>query len=103
MKRKGDGSRPVQETSGWAKGTKEFKKAVLADQKDAVVRKAVEVEASETREPSRERGLSEALELLDRKESDLLNSRKGAEWEVAARWLRERYLAPHRWIAARLS
>ena len=37
-------------------------------------------------------------------ERDLFDSRKGAEWKVAtARWLCERYLAPHRWIAARLN
>ncbi len=90
--------------SGWAKGSEAFKKSVLTDQKDALSRKAVEAEASETREPRWERGLSKALELLDRRESDLLDSRKGAEWKVAtARWLRERYLAPHRWIAARLN
>jgi hypothetical protein len=48
--------------------------------------------------------LSETLKLLDRGENDLLNSRKGAEWKVAvARWLLDRYLAPHRWIAARLN
>ena len=48
--------------------------------------------------------MSKALELLDRGERDLSDSRKGAEWKVAtARWLRERYLAPHRWIAARLN
>ena len=35
---------------------------------------------------------------------DLLDSRKGAEWKVAtARFFRERYLAPHRWIAERLN
>lgn len=90
--------------SGWAKGTKEFKKAVLADQKDTVARKAVEAEASETREPRWEAVLSKALELLDRGESDLSDSRRGAGWKVAvARWLRERHLAPHRWIAARLN
>jgi REP element-mobilizing transposase RayT len=90
--------------SGWAKGSKAFKKAVLADQKDTALRKVVEAEASETREPRWEAGLSKALGLLDRGESDLSDSRKGAEWKVAtARWLRERYLAPHRWIAARLN
>jgi REP element-mobilizing transposase RayT len=81
-----------------------LKKAVLADQKDTALRKAVEAEASEIREPRWEAGFSRALELLDRSESNLSDSPKGAEWKVAtARWLRERYLAPHRWIAARLN
>ena len=67
-------------------------------------RKVVEAEASEIREPRWERGLAGALKLLARSESDLLDSRKGAEWKVAtARFLRERYLAPHRWIADRLN
>ena len=46
--------------SGWAKEPKEFKKAVLADQKDSVARKAVEAEASETREPRWGRGFVES-------------------------------------------
>lgn len=88
---------------GWAKGTKEFKRTVLANQEDQIDRKVVEAEASEAREPRWEKGLARALQLLDRREGDLLESRKGAQWKVAtARFLRERYLAPHSWIAARL-
>lgn len=75
--------------SGWAKGTKELKKAVLADQKNTVARKAVE--ASETREPRWEAGLSKALGLLEQGESDLSDSPKGARLKMAvARWSRER-------------
>ena len=36
---------------GWAKGTKEFKKAVLKDDADLVNRRMVEAEAKEMTEP----------------------------------------------------
>lgn len=88
---------------GWAKGTKDFKKAILGDTKVGIDQKVVESEAWEIREPRWERGLSKILKALGRSEEDLVTSRKGAEWKVAtARLLRERYLAPHRWLAERL-
>lgn len=88
---------------GWAKGTKEFKKAVLEDLKDEVALRVVESEASELREPRWERAVEELLGLLGRAEDDLWDAPKGAGWKVAiARRLRERYLAPNRWIADRL-
>ena len=88
---------------GWAKGTKDFKKAILDDPKVGIDQKVVEAEASEIREARWERGLSMILMALGRSEEDLVTSRKGAGWKVAtARLLRERYLAPHRWLAERL-
>jgi len=88
---------------GWAKGTKDFKKAILDDLEDGIDQKVVESEASEIREPRWERGLSKILTVLGRSDEDLETSRKGAEWKVAtARLLRERYLTPHRWLAERL-
>ena len=51
-------------TQGWAKGTKEFRKAVLDDLMDEQVFRVVEGEASEMREPRWERGLREALGVL---------------------------------------
>jgi len=88
---------------GWAKGTKDFKKAILEDQKDEITQQVVEAEASEVREPRWERALVTILEHLGRDEAALQTSRKGAEWKVAiARLLREQFLAPHSWIAERL-
>jgi hypothetical protein len=89
---------------GWAKGTDEFKKAVLADQKESIAgRRVVESEASEVREPKWEAVVLKALELVARSEAELSSSRKGAEWKVSmARLLRERFLALHAWIAQRL-
>jgi len=90
-------------TRGWAKGTKDFKKSVLGDFKDEAVRKVVELEASEMREPRWERGVGEALRRLNKEESDLSVGPKAALWKVAiARSLREKYLAPYQWIAERL-
>jgi putative transposase len=89
---------------GWAKGGNTFKKAVLENLEAGDQRNIVEAEASEMREPRWENGLKQALRLLGKGESDLLSGRKGADWKVAlARYLRERYLAPHQWIAQRLS
>ncbi len=89
---------------GWAKGSKAFKKAVIEDLGDERVQQVVEAEASEMREPRWEKGLAKALTRLQKGEKDLVAERKGADWKVAlARHLRERYLAPHKWIADRLA
>jgi len=89
---------------GWAKGTKEFKKAVSEDLKDEDLRKVVEAEASEMREPRWERILGELLEELGKSRSDLEGVRKGEDWKVSiARLLREKYLVPYAWIAENLS
>lgn len=89
---------------GWAKGSKEFKKAVLEDEADLENRRIVEAEAKEMAEPRWERGLEQGLECLGRSGSDLKAERKGAPWKVAlARHLRERYHAPNSWLSGRLS
>jgi hypothetical protein len=89
---------------GWAKGSDGFRKAVLDDLKDETVRRVAEAEAAEMREPRWERATEAMLSELGRKEEDLANSPKGIAWKVAiARLLRERYLAPNRWIAERLN
>ena len=89
---------------GWAKGSKAFKNAVIEDLGDERVQQVVEAEASEMREPRWEKGLAKALTRLQKGEKDLVAERKGADWKVAlARHLRERYLAPHKWIADRLA
>ena len=86
-----------------AKGTKEFKKAVLEDLKDPDAKRIVESEAAEVREPVWERGLRAGLAALKREEEELKASAKGADWKVAlARSLREGHLAPHHWIAENL-
>ena len=88
---------------GWAKGSKNFKKAVLEDLKNPDLRRIVEAEAAEAREPAWESALVAGLAVLKRENEELKASPKGADWTVAlARCLRERHLAPHRWIAANL-
>ena len=88
---------------GWYKGSKEFKEKVLQEQTDATANKVVEAEASEIRELQWDRLLPEVLLALGKESADILNDRKGAPWKVAvARYFREKYLAPHRWISARL-
>jgi REP element-mobilizing transposase RayT len=88
---------------GWIKGTKEFRKTVLDDLKDEVSVRVSEAEAAEMREPRWERATANLLALLEVSDAQLRSDRKGAPWKVAvARLLRERYLAPNRWIAERL-
>lgn len=88
---------------GWIKGTRAFRKAVLEDLKDEPTRIVTEAEAAELREPRWDRAVVELMSSLGRNEEDLLHSPKGADWKVAlARVMRERYLAPNRWIAERL-
>ena len=88
---------------GWVKGSKEFRKAVLADLQDEVSRRVVEAEAEELREPLWERQLKQGLEVLGKTEGELLSARKGSPWKVAlARYLREATLVPNGWLAERL-
>lgn len=88
---------------GWAKGTKEFKKAVLEDQQDVLRCRIVESEAAEMREPRWERNLENGLNALGRTAGELLTSKKSERWKVAlARYLRERLLVPNAWLAERL-
>ena len=80
-------------SSGWAKGTQAFKKAVLDDLKDENLKNIVESEAAEMREPRWERVLADSLLRLNKKEADLAHSPKAALWKLAiARCLREQHL-----------
>ena len=88
---------------GWAKGTDDFRKAVLDDLKNETMKHVSEAEASEMREPRWERAVVDMLSRVGHKESELASSPKGISWKVAiARLLRERYLVPNQWIAERL-
>lgn len=89
---------------GWAKGTQDFKKAVLEDQSRLMTRRVVEADAKEMAEPRWERGLKSGLACLGRSEADLQSECKGAAWKVAlARHLRERYLVPNAWLSVKLN
>lgn len=89
---------------GWAKGTKDFKRALLEDVGGVNLKQVVEVEAKELREPHWERLLAECLKHLGKTASDLRADRKGATWKVAlARYLRESLLIPNTWLAESLN
>jgi REP element-mobilizing transposase RayT len=88
---------------GWAKGTKDFKRAVMEDTEDSILKQVVESETKEMREPYWERILARSLSVLDKTGSDLKSDRKGAPWKVTlARYLRESYLIPNAWLAESL-
>lgn len=89
---------------GWAKGSKNFKKAVKDDLKDSISKKIVESEAKELREPLWEVRLRQGLAALGKTDVDLLSDRKGADWKVMlAGYLRKRCLTPNVWLAERLN
>ena len=89
---------------GWAKGSKDFKKAVQDDLKDSISKTIVESEARELREPLWEDRLCQGLAALGKTDSDLLSDRKGANWKVMlACYLRKRCLTPNVWLAERLN
>jgi len=89
---------------GWAMGSQDFKKEVLSNCQDEKLRRVVEAEASEMREPRWERGLAQALVWLGKNEADLAKGRKGEPWKVSLAYhLRERFLAPYRWMSRRLN
>jgi len=91
-------------TRGWAKGSKEFKKAVSEDLKDKKLLAVMEHEAAELREIVWERTLQSGLAMLEKSWDDVSASRKGANWKIAlARYLREIHLVPHNWIAKHLN
>lgn len=90
-------------TRGWAKGSNDFKKAVLEDIKDKKLLAVKEHETVELREFAWERSLQAGLVVLEKSWDDVFASRKGADWKIAlARHLRECHLVPHRWIADHL-
>ena len=88
---------------GWAKGTKESKKAITGDLKDVKLRKIVEREAANMREPLWQRSLESVLKELGKERSALSQDRKCAAWKVeAALRPRQRHLVPYSWIAGNL-
>lgn len=90
-------------TRGWAKGSKEFKKAVLEDIKDKKLLAVKEYEAAELREIAWEHSLQAGLNVLGKSWDNVAASRKGVDWKIAlARYLRERHLVPHSWISDHL-
>ena len=89
---------------GWAKGTKDFKKAVLEDSVDKGLKQVVESEAKEMRKPYWDCMLTRSLTALKKTRSGLKSDRKGAPWKVAlACYLRESYLIPNTWLSESLN
>ena len=88
---------------GWAQGTKEFKERILSELTDSDLTKAVEGDAAEVRNVRYDRALQRVLQVLSKTAEDIEKDLKGEPWKVAAaRYLREQYLAPNKWIAEHL-
>jgi len=90
---------------GWAIGTKPFRKAVVADEKQLrTVFKLNQAEVWEARELRWEARLSEALKILGKDAEAIEQERKAAPWKVAiAAVLKERFTCTNGWIARRLA
>ena len=90
-------------TRGWAMGSQEFKQDALDRCQQQRLSGIVEAEASEMKEARWEHGLKFALRILEKQDADLAAEAKSAPWKIClARYLRERFLAPYRWLAPRL-
>ena len=90
-------------TRGWAKGSKEFKKDLLAGIAMERHNQAHEKDTRELKEALWQSGVERCMELLGKDVSALEHAAKGALWKVAiACYLRERHLTPNAWIATHL-
>ncbi len=91
-------------SKGWALGSREFKKALLED--DKTLRACLELgvdEAREMRELAWEARLDRCLSVLGKSESDVQADLKSADWKVAiACFMKKRHLSRNGWLADRL-
>ena len=93
-----------QLSTGWLRGSDEFKESVIVVMDHNSSERVVEKEGTSIREARWERELQSELERLGKRESELAEDRKGADWKVElARNLRESLRASNSWIATRLS
>jgi putative transposase len=94
----------VRMSRGWAKGSKEFKDRILSGLSEEKLDQVVEADAAGIRSHKWEREMPALLEALGVDLEDAKSGRKGEPWKVAAaRYLREKYLAPYKWITRELS
>lgn len=91
-------------SKGWAMGSKEFKKALLDDERS--LRACLELgvdEAREMRELAWESRLDRCLSVLGKSESDVKADLKSADWKVAvASFMKRRHLCRNGWLAEKL-
>jgi putative transposase len=94
----------VNLSRGWALGSREFKAALVQDQKaEALARAWEETGAREIREIKWAYLLGSALRVLRRKPEDLIATRKSASWKLTiACWLKVRSQAGNGWLARHL-
>lgn len=90
-------------SKGWAKGSKEFKERLLLDVPDKKLDQIVESDAIEIKANKWEKALPEILDQLGLDPADAKSGKKSEPWKIAAaRYLREYYLAPYKWITEEL-
>lgn len=91
-------------SSGWAMGSKEFKEALLGDEKN--MRACIELRMSDAREMRElvwEKSLATCAARLDIDLNALGSERKAADWKVAiAGFLKQKMLCRNGWIAEKL-
>ena len=89
---------------GWAIGTKPFRKAVVADERELrTVFKLSQAEAREARELAWESGLAAALRCLGKDDEAIQSEAKAAPWKVAiAGLMKAKHNSTNGWLARHL-
>ena len=92
-----------QMSRGWAKGSKEFKEKILMKLPQDKLDQVVEADAQELKAHKWDIALPKILDQLGVDHSNAKAGKKSEPWKVAAAcFLREKYLAPYKWIAEEL-
>lgn len=92
-------------SKGWALGAREFKQALLQDEKAALSEVALGgADKRELRELGWERELERCLRALGAQAGEIELAAKSADWKIAAAaWLKTKRLCSNVWLARRLS
>lgn len=92
-------------SKGWAIATKEFKKAVVADERNRLA--AIETgdkDFAEIREGKWETELERCMKALGKSPKDAVKDSKASDWKVAiATRLKSKHLCKNPWLSARLN
>ena len=89
---------------GWAVGTREFKRTLIAEHNLVAASRAWETSgAQEVRETQWQRALEGSMQALKKSQADIARDRKGAPWKIAvAAHLKRTTQADDRWLNQRL-
>jgi len=95
----------AQMSRGWALGSREFKKSLVAEERQArVVLRQTQTDATEARELAWQSQVERCLKALGKGVQDVSRDRKSADWKVAvAGHMKANGLCTNRWLAKELN